>query len=174
MALPKAFKSLTRLVLMTLPLIPGYNLLDATGAEVGDQFHNIRFTDEQGNQRQLDELRGKVVTIKFWGSWCGTCRKQFPKQQAIYDQLKSENDVEVVTISFADPLKTSKAWTDSIGYDVPLYHGSNLGIIKTADGPPFQPLGTPYNLGLDRNGVIQNKWVGRQGGVTADMVRALL
>ena len=66
MALPKAFKSLTRLVFLTLLLIPGYNLLAASGAEVGDQFHNIRFTDENGNKRQLDELRGKVVMIKFW------------------------------------------------------------------------------------------------------------
>ena len=80
----------------------------------------------------------------------------------------------MVTVSFTESLKASKAFADSIGYDVPLYHGSNLGLIKTVDGPPFQPLGTPYNLVLDRDGVIRHKWIGRQAGVTSEMIKALL
>ncbi|MFT5111631.1 MAG: peroxiredoxin [Parasphingorhabdus sp.] len=144
------------------------------GEAPGEQFHNIRFTDEQGNRHQLDEYKGKVVVLKFWGSWCGICQLKWPKHQALYNQLQEEKDVVFLTVSFAESLQKSQSFAHGMEYTVPLFHGSNLGLIKTVDGAPFQPLGTPYNLLLDRNGVIKQKWIGHQPGVTAEIVRSFL
>jgi peroxiredoxin len=146
----------------------------ATGSDIGDTFHNIKITDEQGQPHALSEFRGKVVVAKFWGSWCGICAQKWPGHQALYNNLKDNPNVVFLTISFAEPLARSKQFAASRQYTVPLYHGSNLGLIKVVDEQPFQPRGTPYKLLIDRDGVIQQSSIGMQPGFTAEQVLGLL
>ncbi len=165
---------LTVLVLLASFVAASVPSFASSGDNVGDLFPNIRFKDEAGTEHTLADYRGKVVLIKFWGSWCGTCRQEWPGHQALYNSLRDEEDVVVLTISFAEPLSASKSYTDSMKYTTPLYHGSNLGIIKTVDGASFQPRGTPFNLLIDRDGVVNRKWIGRQPGATTDQIKQVL
>ncbi len=146
----------------------------AAGSGVGDQFPNIRFVDAEGNSRTLEQFRVKVLVVKFWGSWCTICRAKWPGHQALYEQVRDNPDIEVLTIAFAEGFDAGRDYAASKGYTAPLYHGSRLGIIKTVDGEPFQPLGTPYNLVIDRDGVVRHKWIGNQEGVAVEQIQALL
>jgi len=49
-------------------------------------------------QVKLDKLRGKVVYVDFWASWCGPCRQSMPKFNAIYKKL-SNKGLEIVAIN---------------------------------------------------------------------------
>lgn len=55
---------------------------------------DFTLTDTEGNVVKLSELRGKVVVLDFWATWCGPCKRSFPAMQKAVDKYK--NDPEVV------------------------------------------------------------------------------
>ncbi|GLR20159.1 peroxiredoxin family protein [Portibacter lacus] len=57
---------------------------------IGDEAPDIALPDPSGKVRKLSDLRGEVVLIDFWASWCGPCRKDNPKVVKIYKKYKDK------------------------------------------------------------------------------------
>jgi thiol-disulfide isomerase/thioredoxin len=67
-------------------------------AQVGKLF-SLRFKGLDGRDVDLEKLRGHVVLIDFWATWCGPCIAEMPQIKQLYDQFHSEG-LEIVGISF--------------------------------------------------------------------------
>lgn len=78
--------------------------------KVGSQAPDWSLPSSQNKVINLKDLRGKIVLLDFWGTWCVPCLKAMPDIQKIHDQFKGE-DVEVIGVS----VETEKG-ADPLGY----------------------------------------------------------
>ena len=54
---------------------------------------NFTLTDLQGRSWTLKDLKGKVVMVNFWATWCPPCQKEMPDLEALYNQYKDQGFV---------------------------------------------------------------------------------
>ena len=83
--------------------------------QVGMVAPDIALPDPGGKIRKLSSLRGKVVLLDFWASWCGPCRRENPHVVALYKKYKSKG-FEVYSVSLDRPDGKDK-WIQAIKQD---------------------------------------------------------
>ncbi len=117
----------------------------------GQQAPELALPDMEGNTQSLSALKGKVVLIDFWASWCGPCRKNNPHLIKLYHKYHDKG-LEIFGVSIDNDLLAWKqavtqdkiGWiqvNDNKGWD------SNSSLIYGVDAIPASFL-------LDKNGVI--------------------
>lgn len=130
---------------------------------------------------QLDDVRGKVVLINYWGTWCPPCREEFPHLVELEKRLRSYNDFQFVSVSCGhgwdeeiDPLRADTATylnrqqAEFSTYADPHAH-SRMGLLESVGGRDFL---YPTTVLIDRQGVIRGLWFGYHDGIDTEM-RAL-
>ncbi|HYE54317.1 MAG TPA: AhpC/TSA family protein [Chitinophagaceae bacterium] len=122
--------------------------------QVGDVFVDFSQEDTKGRLRKLSELKGKVVLLEFWGSWCGPCRKGNPGLVKIYNEFKS-GGFEV----FGVGAETKKSeWLEAVEDDkLPWINVSDLRGDNNKAALMYNVSYYPANFLIDRNGLIVAK-----------------
>ena len=125
----------------------------------------IPFSQKGYNESLVDlaAIKGKVVLIDFWGSWCVPCRKSFPHLKELYAKYKDKG-FEIVGVAQENGNKENqdKAWrgaiqADGINWLNVLNDLSQMNIVKNYGVVVF-----PTIILVDRNGVIQGRFIGDQ------------
>ena len=99
---------------------------------------NADFTlsDLEGRTWHLRDLKGKVVLVNFWATWCPPCRKEMPDLQALYDEYKDEGLV-VLSISDEEAVKVNAFIAErKITYPVLLDPGRKVNEAYVVEGIP--------------------------------------
>lgn len=127
----------------------------ATG-EIGSSLPDFSLKDLQGHPLSSADLRGKVVLIDFWATWCQPCKKEMPGYQSLADRYGS-NGLVVIGFKFdtmpdmEDPVLFAKG----IGAHYPLAVATND--LKQKFGSID---GLPTTMLYDRQGVLRLKVIG--------------
>ena len=98
-----------------------YDLATTTIIKVGDVMPVFNTTSLSGNSFSSDVLKGKVVLINFWATWCPPCKAELPLlQKNIYDKIKDDN-FTVLCISRSEKEDVVKKFIEQFKYTFPVY-----------------------------------------------------
>lgn len=119
----------------------------------------------------LAKVKGKVVVVDFWATWCDPCKKSFPKLQELYTKYNASG-MELVGISEDEESSGIAEFGNSHGAKFPLAWDNGKSIAGQ-----WQPKSMPSTFVVDRNGIVRFAHLGYHDGDEAEIekeVKSLL
>lgn len=128
---------------------------------VGQPAPDFTLNDPNGNAISLSSLKGKVVLIDFWASWCRPCRAENPNVVKAYNKYNKKGfDILSVSLDGMPQQQNAKQnWLDAIDKDGLIWknHVSDLKGWSSSVVPVYGIEGIPFTLLIDKEGIIIGK-----------------
>ena len=90
----------------------------AGAADVGDQA-KLKAPLLDGKSVTMEQLKGKVVMVNFWATWCSTCKAEMPQWQKFYDAHKAQG-FEIIAVSIDEDENELKKQAKERGFTFPM------------------------------------------------------
>ncbi|MBI1854908.1 MAG: TlpA family protein disulfide reductase [Chloroflexi bacterium] len=127
----------------------------------GDQIRDFNlplysgYEYEGRSEIKLSDLRGKVVFINFWASWCKPCEQEAPELVKAWEYYKPGGQVVFLGVDYVDTEPAARIYMKKFKITYP--NGPDLG---TRLAQLFRIKGVPETYFIDRNGVLQYVQIG--------------
>jgi thiol-disulfide isomerase/thioredoxin len=156
------------LALLTLNAAPDWDFLRSEPSPAGGPATsscpanakpaNMNFTlkDLGDKDVKLTSLKGKVVLLDFWATWCGPCKIEIP-WFIEFQEKYGKDGLQVVGVSVDDTLEKLKPYTTQMKMNYLVLQGLNHDDMQDAFGPMF---GIPVTILISRDGKVCGKHVG--------------
>ena len=124
---------------------------EATIVKVGDKAPDFTLELENGSTKKLSDLKGKVVWVNFFATWCPPCRKELPHlEKEVYKKFKSRNDFEVLVIGREHSWAEINKFKTDNNYVLPFYSDAKRDAFSK-----YAKQNIPRNFIIDKQGNIQ-------------------
>lgn len=144
-------------------LNPGDRAPELVGTADGER---VELRDLDGTVVRLADLRGKVVWINFWATWCPPCQEETPVLRDVYERYRSDG-LELVAISVQEStVEDVRRYADTYDLNYMIGFDATSAIFHT-----YRAFGLPTQLFIDREGVVRHVVL---GPVTRDQAANLI
>lgn len=152
------------LLLVTVSL----SLVATAGAlETGTRAPAIQGTDLAGNALSSAALRGKVVVLDFWASWCDPCREAMPALERLHQRYR-ERGVVVLGVSVDRSASNAQRFLQRTPVSFRVMHDDGQSIARR-----YRPETMPSTYVIDRGGVLRHVQAGYHEGDEQAIERAV-
>jgi len=127
------------------------------GLKEGNKAPDFQLSSLDGIEMRLSDMRGKVVFLNFWATWCPPCKEELPHMQKFY-QVQKKNEVEVLAVN----LTTAERNVNGLEKFVK-DNGLTFPVLldkKGEIGQTYQAFTIPTSYLIDKEGIIRKKLIG--------------
>ena len=136
---------------------------------IGRQAPDFSFIDEKGAIHHLHELKGKVILLNFFATWCAPCMKELPHVQAeIFDNYKDNADFVLLVIGREHSPQEMKAFKRKKAFTFDIIADPQREIYSQ-----FATQFIPRNILIDRNGIICYSSIGFEENEFANLIKTI-
>ncbi len=149
------------LVLIVVILLVGFavyittNLPTTVSVVVGDQAPDFQLEDTQGNQVSLADLRGKVVLVNFWATWCPPCIEEMPSMERLHEVMAGDDFVMLAINTEKNGRSIVPAFLEKTPYTFPILF-DDKGVVQQLYGV----YKFPESYVIRKDGTVDEKVVG--------------
>jgi peroxiredoxin len=118
--------------------------------KVGNKAPDFSFATENGQTKKLSDLKGKVVWINFFATWCGPCRQELPHlQKEVYDKLKDNPQFELIILGREHSWEEINKFKADNNYNMPFYPDAGRKVFSL-----YAKQNIPRNFIIDKEGKV--------------------
>ncbi len=122
----------------------------STLVKVGEQAPSFSYNDENGKSQMIEDLKGKVIMINFFATWCGPCLKELPHVQTdIYNKYKNNPNFKLLVLGREHSKEEVEKFKRQKGYTFPILADPERKVYSK-----FATGFIPRNFIIDKNGKI--------------------
>lgn len=142
-------------LILSLLAILGWRLIDVNRGQVETGMApDFSLASFEGDTITLSDLRGQVVIVNFWASWCPPCREEAPYLEDTWRKYKDE-DVVFIGVDYADTEVKALAYIEE--FDITYFNGPDLGISISNN---YKIKGVPETYYIAKNGEVRGVKIG--------------
>jgi len=124
-------------------------------AKIGSAPQDFELIDVTNSKTTLSSIKGSVVFINFWATWCESCVDEMPSMERLTRYFAGNPGFKVVTILYKDDLDTALSFMKESGYTFPVYLNPDESAAKM-----FGITGIPETFIIDKKGNLRDKVIG--------------
>ena len=137
-------------------------------ATVGKPAPDFDTIDMKGNIWSLSKLKGQVVFVNFWATWCAPCREEMPSMQRLYVKLPKDK-FKMIALFNNDKPTVVEGFVAKLGITMPILNDESNII-----GTKYGLTGLPETFIIDKQGVIREKHIGPAEWDSPEVVNMLM
>ncbi len=141
-------RPVTVLLALTVSTAVGMRTAAALPA-IGVVAPDFALKSDSGRNVRLSELRGQVVLVNFWASWCSPCRQELPLLNKIFTRYRAAG-FALLAVSVDDDRKNAEAMLRRLGLQFPTLFDGDKNVVKL-----YRVDTMPATLLIDRDGRVR-------------------
>ena len=165
---PRTLQSRAAALVAAILVLASFSCKKNPGPQVGDFAPGFILPDLEGQIHRLADLRGRVVVLNYWATWCPPCVDEMPSLQKLHEALDTKG-LSVVAVSVDERFEDIEKFVETFELTFTILHDEGMRTARV-----YQTFKYPETYIIGRDGRVKAKVVGERDWVAPSVIRDLV